>query len=93
MGAATKPVPGDPHALRVDLTSLRRVWLRVSVDGRIALEREVAAGEQLPFGAESIDRGASGGCGSGHGRVGPDDQGTLGRDGQVVTRAFNLPGR
>ena len=47
-----KPVPVDPHALRVDLTSLRRVWLRVSVDGRIALEREVASGEQLPFGAD-----------------------------------------
>jgi len=92
-GAATKPVPGDPHALRVDLTSLRRVWLRVSVDGRIALEREVAAGEQLPFGADRSIVVRAGDAGAVTVRVGPDDQGPLGRDGQVVTRAFNLPAR
>ncbi len=92
-GGATKPVPGDPHALRVDLTSLRRVWLRVSVDGRIALEREVPAGERMPFGADRSIVVRAGDAGAVTVRVGPDDQGPLGRDGQVVTRAFNVGGR
>jgi hypothetical protein len=92
-GAATKPVSGDPHALRVDLTSLRRVWLRVSVDGRIALEREVPAGERMPFGADRSIVVRAGDAGAVTVRVGPDDQGPLGRDGQVVTRAFNVGGR
>ena len=74
-GAATKPVPGDPHALRVDLTSLRRVWLRVSVDGRIALEREVAAGEQLPFGADRSIVVRAGDAGAVTVRVGPRQSG------------------
>ena len=91
--AATKAVPADPHALRVDLISLRRVWLRVSVDGRIALEREVDGGERLPFGADRSIVVRAGDAGAVTIRVGQDDQGPLGRDGQVVTRAFTLPER
>ena len=88
-----KAVPADPHALRVDLTSLRRVWLRVSVDGRIALEREVAGGEQLPFGADRSIVVRAGDAGAVTVRVGTADQGPLGRDGQVITRAFSVPER
>jgi hypothetical protein len=88
-----KAVAADPHALRIDLTSLRRVWLRVSVDGRIALEREVAGGEQLPFGADRSIVVRAGDAGAVTVRVGADDQGPLGRDGQVVTRAFTVPER
>ena len=90
-GAPVQPV--DPHPLRIDLTTLRPVWLRVTVDGRVALEREVAAGEQLPFGADrSIvvragDAGARDGAGGGR-RSGPDR-----RDGQVLTRTFAAPAR
>jgi len=88
-----KAAPVDPHALRVDLTSLRRVWLRVSVDGRIALEREVAGGEQLPFGADRSIVVRAGDAGAVTVRVGATDQGPLGRDGQVITRAFTVPER
>ena len=90
---AAKPVVVDPHALRVDLTSQRRVWLRVSVDGRIALEREVDGGERLPFGADRSIVVRAGDAGAVTVRVGADDQGPLGRDGQVVTRAFTAPVR
>jgi hypothetical protein len=88
-----KAVPADPHALRIDLTSLRRVWLRVSVDGRIALEREVSGGEQLPFGADRSIVVRAGDAGAVTVRVGTAEQGPLGRDGQVVTRAFTVPER
>jgi hypothetical protein len=89
-----KPVPPvDPHALRIDLTTVRRVWLRVAVDGRIALEREVAAGEQLPFGADRAIVVRAGDAGAVTVRVGGVDQGAIGGDGQVVTRTFAAPAR
>jgi Domain of unknown function (DUF4115) len=91
---AAKPAPAiDPHALRVDLTTLRRVWLRVAVDGRIAIEREVAAGEQLPFGADRSIVVRAGDAGAVTVKVAGVDQGAIGRDGQVVTRAFEAPAR
>ena len=75
--------PVDPHLLRIDLKTLRRVWLRVSVDGRIAIEREVAEGEQLPFGADRSIVVRAGDAGAVTVRVGDVDQGTIGRDGEV----------
>jgi hypothetical protein len=83
----------DPHPLRIDLTTVRPVWLRVAVDGRIAIEREVAAGEQLPFGADRSIVVRAGDAGAVTVRVGGLDQGPIGRDGQVLTRAFAAPVR
>lgn len=85
--------PVDPHLLRIDLKTLRRVWLRVSVDGRIAIEREVAEGEQLPFGADRSIVVRAGDAGAVTVRVGDVDQGTIGRDGEVLTRTFTAPTR
>jgi hypothetical protein len=85
--------PVDPHLLRIDLTTLRRVWLRVAVDGRIAIEREVAAGEQLPFGADRSIVVRAGDAGAVTVRVGGVDQGPIGRDGEVLTRTFTAPAR
>jgi hypothetical protein len=87
------PPPVDPHVLRIDLRTLRRVWLRVSVDGRIAIEREVAADEQLPFGADRTIVVRAGDAGAITVRVGDVDQGPMGKDGEVVTRTFTPPGR
>jgi hypothetical protein len=86
-------LPVDPHLLRIDLKTLRRVWLRVSVDGRIAIEREVAEGEQLPFGADRSIVVRAGDAGAVTVRVGDVDQGTIGRDGEVLTRTFTAPTR
>ncbi len=85
--------PVDPHLVRVDLKTLRRVWLRVSVDGRIAIEREVAAGEQLPFGADRSIVVRAGDAGAVTASVGGLDQGPMGRDGEVMTRTFTAPVR
>jgi RodZ C-terminal domain len=85
--------PVDPHLLRIDLKTLRRVWLRVSVDGRIAIEREVAAGEQLPFGADRTIVVRAGDAGAITVRVGEVDQGPMGKDGEVVSRTFTPPAR
>jgi hypothetical protein len=85
--------PVDPHVLRIDLKTLRRVWLRVSVDGRIAIEREVAAGEQLPFGADRTILVRAGDAGAVTVRVGDVDQGPMGKDGVVVSRTFAAPAR
>jgi hypothetical protein len=91
---ASKPVQTvDPHPLRIDLTTLRRVWLRVAVDGRIAIEREVAAGEQLPFGADRSIVVRAGDAGAVTVSVGGADQGPIGHDGQVLTRSFAAPAR
>jgi hypothetical protein len=89
---AGPPVPPvDPHPLRIDLTILRPAWLRVTVDGRIAIEREAAAGEQLAFGADRSMVVRAGDAGAVALRVGGVDQGTVGRDGQVLTRRFSAP--
>ena len=85
--------PVDPHPLRIDLTILRPVWLRVIVDGRIAMEREAAAGEQLPFAADRSVVVRAGDGGAVALRAGGVDQGTVGRDGQVLTRTFSAPAR
>ena len=62
--------------------------MRVAVDGRIALEREVAAGEQLPFGADRAIVVRAGDAGAVLVRVGGGDQTAIGADGQVLTRTF-----
>ena len=83
----------DPHPLRIDLATRRPVWLRVTVDGRIAIEREAAAGEQLPFAADRTIVVRAGDAGAVTVRVGGVDQGPVGRDGQVLTRGFAAPAR
>ena len=97
-GDAPSPVqPGppvqavDPHALRIDLATRRPVWLRVIVDGTIAIEREVATGEELPFAANRTIVVRAGDAGAVTVRVGGVDQGPVGRDGQVLTRTFSAP--
>ena len=90
---APVPVPADPHPLRIDIVTLRKVWMRVVVDGRIAIERELPEGERLPFGADKTIVVRAGDAGAVSVRVGSEDQGTLGGDGQVVTRTFTVAPR
>jgi cytoskeleton protein RodZ len=90
---APAPAPADPHPLRIDIVTLRKVWMRVVVDGRIAIERELPEGERLPFGADKTIVVRAGDAGAVSVRVGSEDQGTLGGDGQVVTRTFTVAPR
>ena len=62
--AAPEPAPsaaaGAGRALRVELTTLRPVWLRVNVDDNRAFERQVPAGERIPLEADRHDRRSRG---------------------------------
>lgn len=99
-GAAAPPpaaepasAPVDPHPVRVDIVTSRPVWMRVTVDGRIAIERMLPQGERLPFGADKSIVVRAGDAGAVSVWIGAVDQGPLGRDGQVVTRRFEAPVR
>jgi hypothetical protein len=85
--------PVEPHRLRIDLETTRIVWLRVTVDGRVALERELGPGEKLPFGADRSRVIRAGDAGAVSVTVGGVDQGPLGEDGKVLTRRFDAAPR
>jgi hypothetical protein len=84
---AAAPV-ASPRAVHLVLETIRPVWMRVVVDGRRAIEREVAAGEHLAFegdGAIVVRVGDAGGV---RARFNGDDRGALGRDGLPLTVSF-----
>jgi hypothetical protein len=85
--------PVEPHRLRIDLATTRNVWLRVTVDGRVALERELGPGEKLPFGADHSIVIRAGDAGAVSVTVGGEDRGPLGEDGKVLTRRFDAEPR
>jgi hypothetical protein len=83
-----QPPAAQRRALEIEMTTIRPVWMRVTVDGERRLEREVAAGQRLTFGADRsivIRAGDGGGV-----RLSIDgrDQGLLGRDGQIAVRTL-----
>jgi Domain of unknown function (DUF4115) len=86
----TLPAPAQSGVPGVNLTLItrRRAWMRVTIDGKRAFEREVGAGEQIPLrGDRSIvvragDAGAVAVIWNGR------DAGSIGRDGVVATREF-----
>jgi hypothetical protein len=79
------------RAVRVGLTTIRPVWMRVMVDGRRAIEREVAAGETLAFEADTRVLVRVGDAGGVSATVNGAARGPLGRDGFPVTVAFPTP--
>ena len=84
------PVPRPAHPLEIELTTTRPVWMRVIVDGDRRVEREVAAGQRLTFGA---DRAIVLRVGDGGGvrlTNGGRDEGFLGRDGQIAVRTLTV---
>jgi hypothetical protein len=74
--------------MSIELIAVRRVWVRAIVDGRRALERELAAGERIPLKAERAIVVRAGDAGAlalvRDGR----DIGRLGNDGMVAMREF-----
>jgi hypothetical protein len=86
----TPPAP-QPRALRLELSAARPVWIRVTVDGRRSIEREVPAGFRATIDADravAIRAGDAGAL-----SVGVNGAGAvpLGRTGQVATRIFSAP--
>jgi hypothetical protein len=94
-GASTpssSPAPGAPRqGVSAELRTTRPVWVRVTVDGKQVLERELAADQRLPFTAVRTVTIRAGDAGAVRVSLNGADQGTLGPDGQVVTRSFARP--
>ena len=89
---STQPAPAAPaRALNIELTIIRPVWVRAVVDDRRAVEGELKTGEKIPLGADRSVVIRAGDAGAIRVTVDGRDQGTLGRDGQILTRTFTVP--
>ena len=90
--AATAPAPAAPagplRALNIEFVTVRPVWARITVDGRRAMEREFAAEQRIPFGADRAIAIRAGDAGAIRLVVDGKDLGVLGRDGQIFERTF-----
>ncbi|HEX2443556.1 MAG TPA: DUF4115 domain-containing protein [Vicinamibacterales bacterium] len=88
--AAPQPqaAPAPPAALTAELIAVRPVWVRVIVDGRRTMQRQLAAGERVPLRAEKVINLRAGDAGALRLVVDGRDQGVLGRDGAIATRAL-----
>jgi hypothetical protein len=90
--AAASAAPGiaasSPGGVRVELTTLRDVWMRVAVDGQRVIEREFGANQRIPLSARESIAIRAGDGGAVRVALGGQDQGLLGRDGLVVNRTF-----
>lgn len=80
---------GTP-GVNVELTTRRRVWMRVTLDGQRAFEREVPADQHIPLHADRSILIRAGDAGAVAIRRNGRDAGPLGRDGVVGTREFTI---
>jgi hypothetical protein len=94
--APPQPAPAPPppvapvRPIAVTLTTIRPVWLRVTVDGVRAVEREVPAGETLSFGGDRAVIVRAGDAGGVRASINGTDRGPLGKDGFPLTVPFTL---
>jgi hypothetical protein len=81
----------DSNAPRTEITALRRVWVRVVVDGASEVERELQPQDRVPLrpGRTSVIR--AGDAGAIRLTINGKDQGPLGDDGEVLTRTVKVP--
>jgi cytoskeleton protein RodZ len=85
--------PAEPAWQGSELVTIRRVWLRVLVDGDRVLEREVPADTRVPLQAQKTIVIRTGDAGAVRLSLAGEDRGFLGREGEVVTRTFTVPPR
>jgi hypothetical protein len=88
--APARPAP-QPRALRLVLAAVRPVWIRVTVDGRRSIEREVPAGFRTTIDADRAVAIRAGDAGALNVGVNGAAEAPLGRTGQVATRIFTAP--
>ena len=91
--APSAPTPNAvvPDAPRSEITALRHVWVRVTVDGTREVEREMQAGERIPLRAGRTTVIRAGNAGAVRVTINGEDRGTLGPEGEVVTRTLQTP--
>ena len=88
--APEAPTQPPPAPAVTELTTTRNVWVRVIVDGERVLERELPAGSRIPLEPKETIVIRTGDAGAVQLTIAGQDQGTLGREGQVVTRTFSV---
>jgi hypothetical protein len=86
-----RPADGAPASRESEIVTIRRVWMRVLVDGERVLEREVPADTRVPLSAQKTILIRTGDAGAVRLSIRGDDQGFLGREGEVLTRSFTMP--
>ena len=95
--APAVPAPAPPAAATsgteipppAEVTTIRRVWIRVTVDGERVVEREVAEGTKIPLnGSQIVIR--AGDAGAVRVSIAGKDQGVFGPAGQPATRTFTV---
>ena len=79
-----------PASAVTGLTTLRPVWVRVTVDGERVLERELPAGEHVPLSPRETIVVRAGDGGAVRLALEGKDQGVLGEDGRAVTRRYDV---
>lgn len=82
----TKPLPFEAV-----LTTSGPVWVRLTADGERVFERELAAGQRIPFTARESIVIRAGNPAAVRLTIGGVDQGSLGKEGFPVTRKFDVP--
>jgi len=85
------PNPVAPEAPRSEITALRRVWVRVVVDGTREVERELNAGDRIALRAGRTSVIRAGNAGAVRLTINGEDRGLLGPEGEVVTRTLQIP--
>ena len=92
--AANQPAAASPPAApsaASEIVAVRGVWVRVVVDGVKTVERELRAGEHVPLAAGRTAVIRAGDAGSLRLTIDGQDRGTLGPEGEVITRTIRTP--
>jgi hypothetical protein len=84
--------PADPEPPRSEILALQPVWVRVVVDGNREVERELAAGERVPLRAGTVSVIRAGNAGAVRVTINGENRGTLGPEGEPITRTLRAPG-
>ena len=91
---ASSPQPAAPAEVappRSEILAVRRVWVRIVVDGVKTTERELQAGERVPLPPGNAASIRAGNAGALQVTINGEDRGLLGAEGEVVTRTLRIP--
>ena len=72
------------------VSTLRRVWVRITVDGQKVMEQELPADARIPLTPKSQVVVRAGDAGAVRVAIAGKDQGPVGRDGEVATKSFTV---
>lgn len=96
-GAASSAPPGAASSTAAapfaEIRTVRPAWVRVTIDGRREMERELPADSRIPLPAGTTFVVRAGDAGAVHFFLNGQDRGPLGANAQVVTRTFTAPAR